>query len=112
MRIDQSIIDRLWEEQKGICACGCGRPLTKSGPGKARAHHGIYTRDERFAEWLDMAENLFLIRDDCHKSEHGRLTNWFWRSLFWTEKLKFYDMHKWHDSIPMLVKDKFYEFDK
>jgi uncharacterized protein YbaR (Trm112 family) len=104
--IKQDVIDRLMKEQSNHC-CLCSCPLPPY-----EVHHAIYTRDKKFSKWLDTAENLVLLCPACHQRLHGDLTSWFMRSLFWTRKLeKGYDMYKWHEEIPMLIKDKFYEFD-
>jgi len=99
--ISQSIIDRLYREQHGICQFCC-RPIPPY-----HVHHAIYTRDKRFSKWLDMPENLVLTCTTCH-AQHGNLSNLFMRCCVWSWKIDHnYEMQKWHDSIPMRVKDHF-----
>jgi 5-methylcytosine-specific restriction endonuclease McrA len=101
MSIDQSVIDRLYREQHGICQF-CWRPIPPYS-----VHHAVYTRDIHFAKWLDMAENLVLACPVCH-ADHGKLSNLFMRCCVWSDKIdRGYDMEKWHDSIPMFLKDNF-----
>jgi 5-methylcytosine-specific restriction endonuclease McrA len=103
MTITQSTIDRLMKEQKGVC-CNCGRDLYNTG---YHVHHCCYTRDVRFSKWLDQIFNLELICPKCH-ANHGRLSNLSARQKAWKRKIEMgYEMQKWADSIPMLVKDRF-----
>ena len=100
MTITQSIIDRLLRDQKGMC-WKCGRPIQAF-----EVHHSIYSRDVRFNKYLDMAENLILLCNQCH-FHHGRLLNIYTRRKVWKWKVEHgYLMQEWHDKIPMLVKDK------
>lgn len=72
-------------------------------------HHAIYTRDTRFSKWLDMPENLLLVCPRCH-ANHGALSKFETRKKAWKFKVeRGYDMQKWQDSIPMIVKDIFHE---
>ena len=99
--ITQSVIDRLYREQKGVCQF-CHRPIPPY-----HVHHAIYTRDKRFSKFLDMPENLVLTCPACH-AQHGKLSNLFTRLWLWSEKIdRGYDMESWHNSIPMRVKDRF-----
>ena len=101
MTINQTIIDRLYREQRGICQF-CARPIPPF-----ECHHAVYTRDIHFAKWLDMAENLVLVCPACH-ADHGKLSNLFMRWYVWSDKIdRGYDMEKWHLEIPMLLKDHF-----
>lgn len=104
MTIPPSTIDRLLKEQHNAC-WNCGRPLTKY-----HAHHAVYGREKKFAKWLDMPHNLFLVCPDCH-SRHGYLSCYFARCCAWTDKVNMgYDMEGWHAEIPMKVKDNFLYF--
>jgi len=99
--ITQSVIDRLYREQKGTCQF-CHRSIPPY-----HCHHAVYGRDKRFSKFLDMPENLVLTCPACHV-QHGMLSNLFMRSCIWNEKIdRGYDMKKWHDSIPMRAKDHF-----
>lgn len=107
MTIREQDVNRIYKEQKGQCWV-CGKSLEQG----YHVHHGVYTREARFVRWLDMAENLFLICPVCHE-KHGYLTSKETRDLAWTYKLiKGYDMEKWHNKIPMLVKDRFVDLRK
>lgn len=102
--ITQRTIDKLYLEQRGGCAW-CGRLFTHVNP--MQCHHAIYTRDKRFAKWLDASENLVLLCADCH-ANHGDMSSWFMRCHWWTHKLELgYPMEEWAESIPMIVKDNF-----
>ncbi len=107
MTITQATIDRLMKEQDGKCAC-CGRPFDNTQDGTPRAHHAVYTDNKKFSKWLDMPENLALVREDCHR-RHGYLSNWVFRCYMWSDKIdQGYDMESWHDSIdPAMVRDRF-----
>ncbi len=99
--ITQSIIDRLYCEQKGTCQF-CHRPIPPY-----HVHHAVYSRDKRFSKFLDMPENLVLTCPACH-AQHGMLSNMFTRMRVWSDKIDLgYSMQEWHDSIPMLIKDRF-----
>jgi len=106
MSIDQSVIDRLYREQKGTCQF-CHRPIPPY-----HVHHAVYSRDKRFSKFLDMPENLVLTCPACH-AQHGKLSNIFMRCCVWSWKIDHnYDMKKWHENIPMFIKDNFIYIDK
>ena len=99
--IDPSTIQRLLKEQHGHCA-RCWHTIPPY-----QVHHAIYTRDKRFAKWLDMPNNLQLLCPICH-AKHGYLSSWYARCAAWTDKINAgYDMEGWHAEIPMKVKDNF-----
>lgn len=99
--ITQSTIDALLKDQRDHCwKCWCGIP-------PYHVHHAIYTKDIRFKKWLDMENNLILLCPKCH-ANHGALSNIETRREVWEWKKKHgYEMDKWHESIPLLVKDIF-----
>lgn len=100
--ISQSIIDRLYREQHGICQFCC-RPIPPF-----ECHHAIYTRDKRFSKWLDSPENLILLCKNCHSNNHGRLTNFETRKKVYKYKIeKGYLMAEWEVSIPFVIHDNF-----
>jgi hypothetical protein len=56
-----------------------------------------------------MPENLLLICPRCH-ANHGQLSNIETRKKAWKFKVEHgYDMSKWQESIPMLIKDRLEE---
>jgi hypothetical protein len=79
----------------------CGRYATQR-------HHAIYTRDKRYAKWLDMPENLVWLCHDCNVNQKGYVECWEFRKSVWDYKVsQGYDMQAWHESIPMKIKDRF-----
>jgi hypothetical protein len=103
--ISQSTIDRLLKDQQYTCEL-CWQHIPPY-----HAHHAVYTKDKRFASYLDMPENLILLCPECH-ADHGKLSNWFMRCVIWSRKIdKGYDMVAWHEAIPMLIKDEFIYFE-
>lgn len=101
MSISQSLIDRLLKEQKNKCAA-CWRTIPDF-----HVHHAIYTRNKNMP-FLDCAENLQLLCPTCHLEKHGYLSSWFGRCMAWTAKIEGgYEMEKWNDGLPMLIKDTF-----
>lgn len=104
--ISQSAIDQVLKEQGNMC-WKCGGDLCNFG---YELHHCVYTRDIRFAKYLDLPHNLVALCPHCHRKNHGRLTNITSRQKFYKYKLeKGYDMKAWVDSIPMLIHDRFEE---
>lgn len=100
-------IDRVMREQEYKCYC-CGRPFDNSMDGKPDVHHGVITKDKRFAKWLDVAENAIIIRHKCHITDHGRLSNYEARKKAYKYKKALgYDMRGWVDSLPMRSKENF-----
>ena len=98
------IRERLFKDQKGMCA-HCWR--TFNSHEDMHAHHAVYSRQKGLEKWLDSEENIVLLCPRCH-DQHGYLSSWFSRCEFWGKKVEQgYDMEKWHQEIPMLIKDKF-----
>ena len=76
-------------------------------------HHAIYTRDVKFAKYLDMSENLVILCSLCHTNNHGEMSSWFMRCHWWTMKIELgYPMEEWHESIPMVIKDNFLDLSR
>lgn len=101
MTITPAIISRLLADQKNKCSA-CWRTIPDF-----HVHHAIYTRDKRMKE-LDCVENLILLCPSCHLDNHGRLTSWFRRCVFWSAKIDGgYEMEKWNNDLDMKVKDNF-----
>ena len=104
--ITQSTITRLIKDQRGTC-CNCGLDLYTTG---FEIHHCCYSRDIRFAKWLDLPENLIALCPKCHRRNHGWLTNIERRKKFWKLKIEQgYDMISWERSIPFVIHDIFTE---
>lgn len=100
MTIARRVIDQLYTEQGGVCAI-CNRKISDF-----HIHHAIYTRNKKFSKYLDVAENLVALCHKCH-ANHGWLSKFETRKKAWKFKVEQgYDMKAWHDSIPMIVKDK------
>ena len=99
-----AIRKRVFKEQEGKCwVC----PNVHATHETMHGHHAVYTYDKHFSKWLDRAENIFLLCPECH-ANHGDLSSYFKRCCAWTDKISAgYDMEKWHNEIPMLIKDNF-----
>jgi len=105
--ITDKTINKLYDEQDGCCAW-CGRKFTSMNP--MHVHHAIYARKKRFANWLDMPENLVALCSRCHLDNHGFMTSWRMRRHWWWYKIRLgYKMDEWSESIPMIIKDNFYD---
>ena len=99
-----SIRETVFAEQRKSCAV-CKLPFTSHED--MHGHHAIYTRQKGLDKWLDTPENIVLLCQKCH-ADHGHLTAWFRRNMFWTAKIDAgYDMLTWHENMPMLIKDHF-----
>ena len=100
----RKIREQVFEEQNHKC-WDCPRVFSKHDD--MQRHHAVYTDDKRFSKWLDKAENIVLVCHKCHE-KHGWLSCYMRRCMVWTYKVNLgYDMKSWHDSIPMLIKDRF-----
>ena len=98
------IRERVFKDQHGQCA-RCWR--TFASHEDMHAHHAVYSRQKGLEKWLDTPENIVLLCQKCH-ADHGHLTAWFRRNMFWTAKINAgYDMLTWHENMPMLIKDHF-----
>ena len=73
-------------------------------------HHAVYGDEKKFKKHLDKIENLVLMCHDCNVNKKGFIENFEFRNLVYNYKLQMgYDMEKWHDELPKLIKDKFYK---
>jgi len=99
MSIDQSIIDRLYREQKGTCQF-CHRPIPPF-----HVHHAVIPKGQtnyrKFRTFLDMGENLVLVCPVCDQ-QHGMMTGEKKKNIIWSIKIDLgWPMQEWLDSIPM-----------
>jgi hypothetical protein len=69
------------------------------------AHHACipkgHTNYKKKMKLIDSPENIVLLCSLCH-GNHGKLTNWYQRWSFFTDKLDHgYDMQKWLDDLDL-----------
>lgn len=73
-------------------------------------HHGIITKTKRIKKYLDVAENGITMCHNCNVERKGFIENFEFRNLVFNFKIRRgYDMFGWLESLPIKVKDKFYQ---
>ena len=103
-----AIRERVFKEQGGKCwVC----PKVHQSHETMHAHHAIipksHTNYKKKMALIDSPENIILICWQCHEN-HGDLTNWHRRWMFFSDKLDFgYDMQKWLNDLNLRADEYF-----
>jgi len=97
-----AIREQVFKDQKGKC-WSCWR--TFNSHEDMHGHHCCipkgHTNYKKKMALIDSPENIVLLCSQCH-GDHGKLTNWFSRWSFFTDKLDHgYDMQKWLDNLDL-----------